>query len=308
MLLNGETDTSQSKDQNRGLRKASHLLASSTMSQSKDPPTLNYRDLQKAAQLQTKAGSKLRKGEIDASFVVYTKAIKCLTGREHTSESKRLLAEIYSNRAVTFYRKKDYASSLVDCEQALDLDPRAEQTYVRKSIALNASENFKMAFACLKKGLSVLPNSIMIKDQFRAIPKCIQKRAMAKILVDKDPCAAHKIYIGAIAGALDASRATSGNEVVRLCLASLYAGRGLLCYLNKVFSACIRDCDLSIELDNSQLNVYLRKARALKAIKNFDGAIRTLQASKQNSKGTPYEIRSREKLLRGLTTMSGVEK
>merc|ERR1739848_858416 len=133
---------------------------------------------------------------------------------------------------------------------------------------------------------------------------------MAKFVVEKNFDAARSVYDEAIAGALDTAASSSStatttsgcNEtVVRPCLASLYAGRGLLCYLGKDDSGCVRDCDLCIELDPKKLGVYLRKARALYNAQKPDEAIRTLETSRQqNSIGTPLELESRDNMLREL--------
>ena len=72
---------------------------------------------------------------------------------------RMMLASLYSNRAVTFFRERILPQSLEDCNKSLELDPNAEKTYIRKWRTLSAMEERDEGITCLQAGLERLPDS-----------------------------------------------------------------------------------------------------------------------------------------------------
>jgi tetratricopeptide (TPR) repeat protein len=123
--------------------------------------------IERAEKLKKQANAKFNKGDIEAARVLYNDALSCIppnmTGL--SPEIKSMLAMLYSNRSVTYFRDKMYRESLNDCEKALELDPKAEKSYIRKSRALAALERHEQAFRCIDEAHNILPSSRKIAEE-----------------------------------------------------------------------------------------------------------------------------------------------
>ena len=122
--------------------------------------------IDRAEKLKKQANAKFNKGDIDAARVLYTEALSCIpTTGEQSDDIKELLAMLYSNRAVTFFRDKMYRESLGDCEKAIELDPTSEKSYIRKSRALAGLGLHDEAYRCLEDATQLLPNSKKLAEE-----------------------------------------------------------------------------------------------------------------------------------------------
>ena len=122
--------------------------------------------LDRAERLKKQANAKFNKGDIEAARVLYTDALGCIPKKGNFSRDvKQLLAMLYSNRAVTFFRDKMYRESLGDCEKAIELDPEAEKSYIRKSRALSGLELFDESYRCLEEATKQLPQSKKLVEE-----------------------------------------------------------------------------------------------------------------------------------------------
>jgi tetratricopeptide (TPR) repeat protein len=138
-----------------------------------DPTPYN---LERAEKLKKQANAKFNKGDIDAARGLYTDALACIpTKGEQSDEIRALLAMLYSNRAVTFFRDKMYRESLADCEKAIELDPDSEKSYIRKSRALAGLELHRDAHRCLEEASRILPHSKKLKEE---LEKSFQENQM----------------------------------------------------------------------------------------------------------------------------------
>ena len=110
------------------------------------------------------------KGEIDAARALYTEALACIPMQGFYSRGvKALLSELYSNRAVTYYRNKEYQESLDDCNQAIEKNPEAEKSYIRKARALVGLERQNEASKCLQDAYKKFPTSKKVKEELSKI-------------------------------------------------------------------------------------------------------------------------------------------
>ena len=78
-----------------------------------------------------------------------------------------MMASLYSNRAVTFFRERILAPSIEDCDRSLELDPVSEKTYIRKWRALSAMGDDEAAVQSLRDGVKALPESQKLADELR---------------------------------------------------------------------------------------------------------------------------------------------
>lgn len=130
----------------------------------------NYSILERAERLKKQANAKFNKGDIDAARSLYSDALNCIPTQGFYSRGvKSLLSELYSNRAVTYYRNKEYQESLEDCEQAIQKNPEAEKSYIRKARALVGLERHNDASNCLQDAHKLFPISKKIKEELSKI-------------------------------------------------------------------------------------------------------------------------------------------
>jgi tetratricopeptide (TPR) repeat protein len=122
-------------------------------------------DLELADKLKRNANAKFNRGDISGARLLYTEALACLPNDRENTEVRSCLASLYANRAVTFFREKEFGPSTWDCDKALELDPISEKTYIRKARALCSLQKFDEAVACLEVGLELVPQSTKLDDE-----------------------------------------------------------------------------------------------------------------------------------------------
>ncbi|KAL3916962.1 MAG: hypothetical protein SGILL_004936, partial [Bacillariaceae sp.] len=126
--------------------------------------------MERAERLKKQANAKFNKGDIEAARALYSDALGCIPKNGNYSRGvKALLSELYSNRAVTYYRNKQYQESLDDCENAIELDPDGEKSYIRKGRALAGLERMDDALKCMQDAAKKYPNSKKIKEELSKI-------------------------------------------------------------------------------------------------------------------------------------------
>jgi len=303
----------------------------------------NHNVLERAERLKKQANAKFNKGDIDAARTLYSDALGCIPTQGFYSRGvKSLLSELYSNRAVTYYRNKEYQESLEDCEQAIEKNPEAEKSYIRKARALVGLERHMDASKCLQDAHKLFPTSKKIKEELNKIvdQRDAYNGGRAGVGSSNDSVD-HQGSVGSLSNFYPNSHANTGgqtlstgreeltyaedielsdklkrnanakfnrgdvagarllyteamgclpndreNEIVRACLASLYANRAVTYYREQEYVQSIRDCDHSIELDSKGEKPYSRKARALASMERYDEAILTLEEGKRHVPGS----------------------
>lgn len=143
-------------------------------------PHSSNEDLERAEKLKKQANAKLNKGDVAGARVLYGEGLACLpaTGPE-TPEGRELAASLYANRAVTFFREKKFAATVLDCDKSLELDPKHEKSYIRKWRALMALGKFEDAYKCLETAASELPDSDRLKEELTSATE--QKELLATV-------------------------------------------------------------------------------------------------------------------------------
>mmetsp|Transcript_5039 Transcript_5039/g.12027 ORF Transcript_5039/g.12027 Transcript_5039/m.12027 type:complete len:1217 (-) Transcript_5039:2701-6351(-) len=126
-------------------------------------------ELELSDKLKRNANAKFNRGDITGARLLYTEALGCLPDDTGNEKVRSTLAALYANRAVTFFREKEFGPSTWDCDKAIELDPKSEKSYIRKARALTALSRYDDAIDCLEKGLTVLPASSRLKDE---LAKC----------------------------------------------------------------------------------------------------------------------------------------
>ena len=118
-----------------------------------------------ADKLKRNANAKFNRGDIAGARLLYTEALACLPNDRENEEVRACLASLYANRAVTFFREKEFGPSTWDCDKAIELDPKCEKSYIRKARALTALERYEDAVTCLEAGQSKIPGSSRLEEE-----------------------------------------------------------------------------------------------------------------------------------------------
>ena len=95
-------------------------------------------------------------GDIDKAIEKYSKAITQVTSRD--DESKKILADLYANRAMCNQQRWKYAEVAEDCTQAIELNPLHIKALVRRAQAYEALEKYKASLADFEKASSLAPD------------------------------------------------------------------------------------------------------------------------------------------------------
>jgi tetratricopeptide (TPR) repeat protein len=122
-------------------------------------------ELELADKLKRNANAKFNRGDISGARLLYTEALACLPNDRDNEEVRACLASLYANRAVTFFREKEYGPSTWDCDKAIELDPLSEKSYIRKARALSALERYGESVACIEVGIQAIGGSSRLEDE-----------------------------------------------------------------------------------------------------------------------------------------------
>jgi len=122
-------------------------------------------ELELSDKLKRNANAKFNRGDIAGARLLYTEALACLPNDRDNEEVRACLASLYANRAVTFFREKEYGPSTWDCDKAIELDPLSEKSYIRKARALNALERYEESLACIEAGLKAAGASSRLQEE-----------------------------------------------------------------------------------------------------------------------------------------------
>jgi tetratricopeptide (TPR) repeat protein len=141
-----------------------------TVSSSPASTAESRRIFEKAEKLKKQANAKFNKGDFAASLTLYTEGIAVMSAVKAISiEERELLSNMYSNRAVTFFREKKFESCIEDCDKALVFVPSYDKSWIRKWRALMALGNIAAAHACLEAASEAVPSSQRIREE---LEKC----------------------------------------------------------------------------------------------------------------------------------------
>lgn len=122
-------------------------------------------ELELADKLKRNANAKFNRGDIAGARLLYTEALACLPNDRENEEVRACLASLYANRAVTFFREKEYGPSTWDCDKAIELDPTSEKSYIRKARAFTALERHEDAVLTIETGQKAIGGSSRLQEE-----------------------------------------------------------------------------------------------------------------------------------------------
>jgi tetratricopeptide (TPR) repeat protein len=127
--------------------------------------------IMKAERYKKQANAKFNKGEYSASRGLYSKGIRtmeALSGNEVTKEDQTLLANMLSNRAVSYFHEKQFDRTIDDCNAAIELQPAVDKPYIRKWRAMMAKGEFDEAYRFVRLVSSqTFPESAKLRQGYK---------------------------------------------------------------------------------------------------------------------------------------------
>lgn len=134
----------------------------------------------KAEKYKKQANARFNKNEFTSARSLYSKGIKLLCNVELETESQRdLLAHMYSNRAVAYFRNKQFDECILDCDMAIQHRPTNEKSWIRKWRALKAKGEFDEAYTFIANASKSLPSSDRIHKDYKHCRK--EKELLSKV-------------------------------------------------------------------------------------------------------------------------------
>lgn len=127
----------------------------------------NHEVVARAEKLKKQANAKFNAGIYLDARALYTEGIKLLKGVKPDSiHDLKLLSDMHSNRAATYFRYKKFDDCIKDCEDAIQYDPTLEKSWIRKWRSLMAKGEFHKAHAFLEAAAANFPESNRISDEY----------------------------------------------------------------------------------------------------------------------------------------------
>ena len=122
--------------------------------------------IERSEKLKKQANAKFNKGDFEGARSLYSDGINVMTSiKAITKEECSLVATLFSNRAVTYFREKVFDKCIDDCDKALEYEATFEKSYIRKWRALMALGNFEEACECLEEAHRQIPSSRRVKEE-----------------------------------------------------------------------------------------------------------------------------------------------
>jgi len=116
--------------------------------------------------LKKQANAKFNKGDFEGARSLYTDGINVMISITLVGKEERnLVATLYSNRAVTYFREKVFDKCIEDCDLALEYEKTFEKSYIRKWRALMALGNAEEACECLEEAYRQIPTSRRVREE-----------------------------------------------------------------------------------------------------------------------------------------------
>lgn len=132
-----------------------------------------FASMTKAETVKYEGNQFFRAGEIDKAIEKYTEAIKLSTnkdGNPKDAEEKtiQVLADSYSNRAMSYQQRWDYSAVVDDCTKCLELINDHVKALVRRAQAYEALEKYKLSLADFERATLLSPSlDVAIKGSIR---------------------------------------------------------------------------------------------------------------------------------------------
>jgi len=143
--------------------------------------------LEQAEKLKKQANAKFNKGDFNAARTLYTNGINLMASipRRPDGADGELLSNMHSNRAVTYFREKQFDRCIDDCNMAIQYDGSYEKSWIRKWRALMALGVFEEALHCLEHGAETVSNPTKIRKELTKAREEMEMLQKARRLLEE---------------------------------------------------------------------------------------------------------------------------
>lgn len=112
-----------------------------------------------------------KSSELDKAVGLYTEALEKGLAQQVNDE---LLVVLYSNRAMTYLKLREYLKAEEDCNSALKLNEKHVKSLVRRGNARKRLEKYKAALKDFEKATEVEPENKEIQEEIRLVKKKLE--------------------------------------------------------------------------------------------------------------------------------------
>ena len=143
--------------------------------------------LEQAEKLKKQANAKFNKGDFNSARTLYTNGINLMASipRRPDGADGELLSNMHSNRAVTYFREKQFDRCIDDCNMAIQYDGSYEKSWIRKWRALMALGAFEEALHCLEHGAETVSNPSKIRKELTKAREEMEMLQKARELLEE---------------------------------------------------------------------------------------------------------------------------
>ena len=111
------------------------------------------------------------KGNVYYKACDYTRAIECysecvekLETEPRTEENRKLMALVYSNRAMTLVKLNERGKAIEDCNKSIEYDPTYSKSYLRRADCLKKIGKYKDALKDYQMLIKLTPDDKAVES------------------------------------------------------------------------------------------------------------------------------------------------
>jgi len=113
---------------------------------------------------------------------MYTQALDVCPSTSHNQR-----AVYFANRAACYTRQEEHAQAVIDCTEALDLNPSYTKALMRRALAYEAIGELEKALLDLQKAKELDPTNTSVAESLARVGPAVEKarEAMKEEMMDK---------------------------------------------------------------------------------------------------------------------------
>lgn len=125
--------------------------------------------------LKSEGNDLFKNANFDGAIAKYTEAIECLK-----DPNGKVAVSCYNNRAACYQQQSNYSGVIEDASRVLEIEPNNEKALLRRGLAFEGMERFKLALQDMKACLALnMSNAVANKAQHR-IQSALRREAQFK--------------------------------------------------------------------------------------------------------------------------------
>jgi stress-induced-phosphoprotein 1 len=121
-----------------------------------------------ASALKAEGNDNFKNGKYDEAISCYTAALSA-----NPPPSTEEMSVLYSNRAACYSQFQNWHAMEADCTRCLEIDPKNAKALIRRGLAYEGMEKYKLALADMKSVLEVEPTSMQASQSISRLTRFV---------------------------------------------------------------------------------------------------------------------------------------